>query len=213
LEMIRALMNKKELNLVEYSNRIKAMSLQHLAIVKRLNKDPEEYTSAPQHLIALGHSKTHMPNLDPNIYNSNIVRMLYVKSQKHIAMELAIDEDVKQLPDDFVIDYDRYIVFYLLKKMQEVYEIFGWDKISNVNDYLLSLVYADPRFMKKYEGMFADPENDKYDALIKKAWSILSKKKKGAELDEAALLAKLEVTVPVIEKPLTGDYFGSDEED
>ncbi len=189
-EMMKTLSRKENLDLTPYYEKIRALSLQDIAIVKRLNKDPEDYTSDPQHLVALEHSKVHMPDLDPNIYDSNIVRMLYVKSEKHVAMELAIDDDVQKLPDDFIIDYDRYIVFFLFKKMGELFLIFGWDKIIGHKDYLLSIVKDNERAMKainKHESL----SNDWYDELIKKSWSVVSKKKK-PEVKDVKEVAEVE---------------------
>jgi len=149
-EIITDISNNKQINLNNYFIRLKNIPDKELIILKKLNKDKNSYVVEPQHLTALEYSRKNL-SLSDESYRNKIVRMVYASvrgsEQFPDTNIIAVNEDFNIVPNDFTLDYDKYFVFFFLKKMYDVYKIYGFSRICGIYSYLKNeLKSKDPRY-------------------------------------------------------------------
>jgi DNA polymerase elongation subunit (family B) len=128
-EIIPLLFNYKPFTLAIYEAKIRALGLNDLICLKKFNKNKEDYKVVPQHLKALRFSMKHLPLIE-DTQHSNLVKMVYVivdptKFKGDESDTIIIDENIKTLPEGITINYDKYVEFFLYKKLEDVLKVFN----------------------------------------------------------------------------------------
>jgi hypothetical protein len=126
-EVIRDLLDGKPVNLGDYRQRIETLDLIDYAILKRFNKNPEEYSVLPQHLRARNWSQKYNL-LSEETMAARMVRLFFIKvnAESYEPTDImAADETITVLPEGVALDFDKYFYFFLIQKMKDLYDIFG----------------------------------------------------------------------------------------
>lgn len=179
IEIIKDVSENKIIDVFKYRDVIKTLTMDDLIILKKLNKSKEEYKVDPEHLTALNYSKTYL-GLSDETYRSSIVNMLYVNntSDKHPRTKIiAIEKGLNSIPDGFEIDYERYFFFFFLKKLFDVFDVYGFDKVPGYCDYINNtLKDKDKNYGRFFLKLISMTDiSDKVDASISRLWTILKK--------------------------------------
>jgi DNA polymerase elongation subunit (family B) len=126
-DIITNLLDGKPIVVDDYRQQIDKFNLIDYAILKKFNKNPEDYAVMPQHLRALNWSKKYNLLTDEAIV-SRMVRLLFIKVDESLGFEktdvMVLDEKMEKLPAGIELDFDKYFYFFIIQKMKILYDIF-----------------------------------------------------------------------------------------
>ena len=146
-EIIKKLFNNESIDFTEYYNRILNKSASEYVVLKRFNKPKDAYKVMPQHLRALRWTEKYI-GISEETERARLVGMLFVHTNGKFAehpTDVMIYDDIDILPEGIKIDYDKYFEFFLIQKMQDLYDVF------NVN-------YPELKVVKKIRTKYYDSE-------------------------------------------------------
>jgi hypothetical protein len=128
-DIIPKLFVNNSCTMTEYVDKIKTSTFEDLISLKKFNKPKHEYKVVPQHLKALRFSMKYLP-LEETTKDNYLVKMIYVKVDKtkfngEEPDAIIIDDNIKILPDGIFIDYEKYVQFFLRRKLEDLFDVFG----------------------------------------------------------------------------------------
>jgi DNA polymerase elongation subunit (family B) len=141
-EIVNKLMKEETVDIYEYGKRLKKYKYNELIILKRMNKEAEEYKNKPQHLKGLEWSIKNLDILEETKKNK-ILPLLYVNLLEDNIDKIdmvVIDDNIKELPSVLDVKYVKYFIKFYIKSLMDVYYIFGNDKIKNLFNYIYKIL-------------------------------------------------------------------------